>query len=72
MGGGHQHPEWEGMDLLAAGFTIIVNGLMHLVGAIFSPTAVLLVVTGAGLAWMAVIEIEEMNRKASKPTTPLH
>lgn len=60
------------MEALAAGFTIFVNGATTLLGALFSTTAIVFLVMALGLAWMAFIEIEEMNRQSSKPTTPLH
>lgn len=60
------------MEILVAGFTVIANGLLTVARAVLSPVAALVLIMAAGLAWMAVIEIEELNRRSSKPTTPLH
>ncbi len=60
------------MDVLIDGFTVLVNGLGVVAGMIFSWEFLAIALGSLGLGWLAIIEIEEMNRRASKPETPLH
>lgn len=60
------------MELFGHGIVLIVNGALDLLGRLASPVAVAAVVIAVGLAWMARLEIDEVNRSASKPEIGIH
>lgn len=60
------------MNALIAGTKIILNGVVAVAQLIFSPVTLLVVLGVAGLAWMAFIEIEELNRQSYKPEIRYH
>ena len=60
------------MDALAAGLVTLLNGLFKAIGALASPVVIATVLAAAALAWLAVIEIEELNRQGTKPGIGRH
>jgi len=60
------------MSALIAGTKIIINGAAAVAQFLFSPITLLVVLGVAGLAWMAFIEIEELNRQSYKPEVRYH
>jgi len=60
------------MEAITAGLVVILNGVFTLLGTLFTPVVGIAVLTLLGLGWLAIIEIEELNKRSSKPTTPLH
>lgn len=55
------------MDALANGLVTIVNGLWAIVDGLLSPVALMSIVIAASLAWIALIELDELNRQGTKP-----
>ncbi len=61
-----------GMDILASGLVVIVNGLLTMLGAIASPLTIAGVAGVAALVWLALIETDELNRQGVKPQVGRH
>lgn len=55
------------MDALANGLITVVNGLQTLLDGLLTPIAAMGVVIGAALVWIALIELDELNRQGTKP-----
>lgn len=60
------------MTVLLDGFTVLLNGFVVLFSALFSWMFLVIIVIALGFGWMAIIELEELNRQSFKPETPLH
>ena len=60
------------MDSLASGLITMANGLLTMLGAIASPLALALFVMGVSLTWLALIEIDELDRQGAKPEVGTH
>lgn len=60
------------MEVIAHGLYIIFNGAVVVARTIISPISLVLIAGVLGLAWMAFIEIEELNRQSSKPSVRYH
>ena len=60
------------MNTLANSFIALANGIFASAHHLVSPITVALVVIGASLAWIARIEVEELNRKGTKPHIGIH
>lgn len=60
------------MDALAAGLTALVNGLIALAGVLVSPVVGSLVLGALACAWLATMEIEELDRQGTKPEVGRH
>ena len=60
------------MDILATGLVVIVNGLLTMLGAIASPLTIAGVAGVAALVWLALIEVDELNRQGVKPQVGRH
>ncbi len=60
------------MSVLSAGLLTLLNGLLALVGAIISPVALAVLVLGVGFLWLARLEIDQLNRQATKPEIGRH
>jgi len=56
-----------GMDALANGLVTILNGLRALGGGLLTATALMTIVIAVSLAWIALIELDELNRQGTKP-----
>lgn len=55
------------MDTLANGLITVVNGLQTLLDGLLTPIAAMGVAIGAALVWIALIELDELNRQGTKP-----
>jgi hypothetical protein len=55
------------MDVFANGIITIVNGLRAVTGGLVNPLSVMAILTAAGLVWLALIELDEINRQGTKP-----
>lgn len=60
------------IDAMSAGAVSVVNGVWALLTLFSSPTAVALTVAAASCAWLARVEIAEMDRMAAKPDVGRH
>jgi hypothetical protein len=61
-----------GMEQLGYGLIILLNGVFAAFGALLTPLTAAAVVTACSLGWMARLEIDEVNRRATKPQVGLH
>lgn len=50
----------------------MVNGLLTIVGALASPLTIALAISAVSLAWLALIEIDELDRQGTKPEIGMH
>ena len=60
------------METLGNGVITMANGALTILGMAASPVAIALVALAGGLAWMALIEVEELDRQGTKPEVGLH
>jgi hypothetical protein len=60
------------MQVLADGLVTLFNGCYTAVMAATTPAALFLIVSGASLAWVARIEVADLDRRASKPEVGRH
>lgn len=60
------------MDQIAAGLVALFNGLLNALTTLVSPIVLAAMVLAAGLVWMALVEIDELNRQGTKPDVGLH
>lgn len=53
---------------MSNGVITIINGIFELAYRVVSPIALMILVTGASLAWLALLELDELKRwPNSKP-----
>lgn len=55
------------MDVFANGLVTIFNGVTTIVDGLLTPVAVMAILLGCGLTWLALIELDELNRQGTKP-----
>ena len=60
------------MDPIGNGLITFLNGLWSLVHSLASPFVLAIVVVVAALCWLAVIELDELSRQATKPQVGRH
>jgi len=60
------------MNVLINGVTAMANGALTALHDLASPACIAMVVAGVSLAWLARIEVDEMDRQATKPTIDTH
>jgi hypothetical protein len=60
------------MSILSAGLVVIVNGLLTMLGAIASPLTIAGAAGLAALVWLALIEVDELDRQGIKPRVGRH
>ena len=61
------------MTAISSGFTTLVNGLITIGHGAIQPWVALTLVIGACLAWLAALEIDQMDRvSAGKPSVERH
>ena len=60
------------MNSLINAFVAFANGLYNLTHHLASPGTAAVVIIAASLAWLACIEIDELNRRGTKPTVETH
>lgn len=60
------------MDALDAGFDTIANGVLSIVHTLGSPVGVALILCAVSLAWLALVEIHELDRLGTKPNVTRH
>lgn len=59
-------------DALANGLIAIFNGLWAFAGELLTLRVALIGLLVLGLGWMAAIEIEDLDRKGTRPTIRRH
>jgi len=55
------------MDVFANGLVTIFNGITTIVDGLLTPVAVMAILLACGLTWLALIELDELNRQGTKP-----
>ena len=65
-------PNGNVMLTLTNGLLTFFNGLFAAVSSLASPVMIAIVLSAAGLAWMAVLECDELDRRGTKPGVRLH
>jgi len=55
------------MDALANGLVTVFNGLQTLLDGLLTPVTLMGIAIGAALVWIALIELDELNRQGTKP-----
>jgi len=55
------------MDALANGLVTVANGARTLADGVLTPVALMCAVIAASLVWLALIELDELNRQGTKP-----
>ena len=65
-------PTGRGMEILGSGLITLLNGFLAMLGAFASPMAIAAVLCAVGLAWFALLEIDELDRQGTKPEIGRH
>jgi hypothetical protein len=60
------------MDHFGNGIVTVFNGIWTTLIAVASPLTLGLLVLVAGLGWLARLEVDELDRQASKPRIDRH
>lgn len=55
------------MNVFSNGAVTLFNGFLELVGAATSPMTLVGALLGVSLLWLALIEIDELDRQGTKP-----
>jgi hypothetical protein len=55
------------MDVLGNGAITVFNGLLGMVTMAFSPMVIVGVILASSFVWLALIELDELDRQGSKP-----
>lgn len=60
------------MEILGNGLVTLANGALGALLSLASPLVIAGVALAAGLIWLALIEVDELNRKGTKPEVGRH
>jgi integral membrane sensor domain MASE1 len=60
------------LERIGYGLVTFANGVTGLLGALVSPLTLGIVIGSVCLAWLALCEIEEMDRQGAKPEVGRH
>jgi hypothetical protein len=60
------------MNTLSNSFIALANGIFSASHHLVSATTIAVIVVCVSLAWLARIDADEMNRKATKPAVGIH
>ena len=60
------------MEKLGDGLVTLLNGLLEMVDALFSPLSFVILLLAVSIVWLCLVEIDEMDRQGSKPEVPRH
>ncbi len=63
---------WYPMNDFAAGLITLCNGAYAAVATMLSPVSLFVLVSAGSLAWIARLEIAELDRRAAKPEVGRH
>lgn len=72
FGCSNSRPNVANMDIISAGFLTLFNGAVAFVSTLASPVTLALVISAASLGWLARCEIEELDRRGTKPMVGRH
>ena len=61
-----------GMEQLTSGFTVLLNGGLTSITALANWTVVFGLLTMGSLAWLSRLEVDDVDRRATKPTVARH
>ena len=60
------------MRIFSNSLITLTNGAFDFITRLFSPVSVILILLVISLAWMALLEMDEMNRQGTKPEVGRH
>jgi hypothetical protein len=60
------------MDALASGLITLLNGARAMALATLSPVAMAVIICAVSMAWLAMVEVELLNRQGTKPRVGRH
>lgn len=60
------------METLGNGLITLANGAWVLLDVVFSPVTFVVALLAAGLVWLALIEVDELDRQGTKPEIGIH
>lgn len=55
------------METLANGFVTLTNGMLTLLSGVVTPVGLMTGIVAASWVWIALVELDELNRQGSKP-----
>jgi hypothetical protein len=55
------------MDATANGLVTVLNGLLTMLDGLLTPVALMAVVIAFSLTWIALVELDELDRRGTKP-----
>jgi hypothetical protein len=60
------------MRIFSNSLITLTNGAFDFITRLFSPVSIILILLVISLAWMALLEMDEMNRQGTKPEVGRH
>ena len=60
------------MEIFTNGMYTLLNGLLTFLHDLASPVTIALVICAVSLAWLAVLECDELDRQGIKPVVGTH
>jgi hypothetical protein len=58
-------------DAIANGLVTVLNGVWSVLDLAISPITFILLLLGGAFGWLALLEFDELDRQATKPTIGL-
>lgn len=68
----HERRTVKSMETLGAGLITLANGALELILHVASPIVIIGALLVSSLAWMCLIEIDELDRQGTKPEIGRH
>lgn len=60
------------MEQLTSGFTVLLNGGLTSIAALANWSVVFGLLTAGSLVWLSRLEVDDVDRRATKPTVARH
>lgn len=60
------------MDMLGNGLVTLANGAQSALSGLLSPMGIAMCIIGVSLSWLALVEVELLNRQGAKPRIGRH
>jgi hypothetical protein len=60
------------MTIFSNSLITLTNGAFDFITRLFSPVSIILILLVISLSWMALLEMDEMNRQGTKPDVGRH
>lgn len=60
------------MTIFSNSLITLLNGAFDFITRLFSPVSIIIILLIASLVWMALLEMDEMNRQGTKPEVGRH